>query len=348
MNDQSLQLILAAIEGVQSPGLLFADENASPLIPFLNGNAYLTVITNRCDLYQQAKQQSLNVIFTDFKTRDYPDQKFDHIFYRISKEKALTHHLINQAIQLLSSDGELIITGGKQEGIKSYSDKIKKQLEAQGSLKKFNSAYLGRFTHLSSDQQLDDNNYVEIRLINNESKGLKNFYSKPGVYGWDKIDEGTQLLLESLNLYLHKHKPQINTVLDLGCGYGWIFLNLDDYGFTSITATDNNSAAINCSIKNTEGLKTSVTIKPSDCANNIKEKFDLVICNPPFHKGFKHDKSLIEKFILSAKAHLNDNGSALFVVNEFIGIEKIASQYFITVDTLEKKNGFKVFLLRND
>jgi 16S rRNA (guanine1207-N2)-methyltransferase len=345
MQDNALKLLLPELQNVQAPSYWFADENTLPLISNINKNPLLTVITNRYDIYQLALQQSLNVVFSDFSQNDYPHKKVEKIFYRISKEKSLCHHLLNQASQYLTDHGHLVISGAKQEGIKSYADKLKKLLGAQGTLKKHGSFYKGIFSQLSKSITLDDQQYSEIRCLQTQSHEVTKYYSKPGVYGWDKIDKGSELLIESLKDCINGIRPHPKKVMDLGCGYGWLFLNFDHYGFSKITATDNNAAALACAKKNAELIQTPVSVVASDCANEINDSFDLILCNPPFHQGFKHDKKLIAKFISSCRQHLSKNGNALFVVNEFIGIETLAEQSFGGFQTLKTQDGFKIIAL---
>lgn len=339
MIDNTLQLLLPHLTKAQTPTLWFADENALPLLEYINENEHLSLVTNRYDIYQQAQKKNIRSIFCDFTINDYPKQNFKKVVYRISKEKALVNHIINQSAQLLQDDAELIISGYKQEGVKSFGDKIKKTLNAKGLLKKNGSAYLGEFTHLSPTNTLDDKDYHTLRKING------NVYSKPGVFGWNKIDKGTELLLTCFRKLINNKAITPKTMLDLGCGYGWIFFNCSDYHFEHIVATDNNAAAILAAQKNSDHIKNKVDVIASDCANTIDKKFDLVLCNPPFHQGFKHNQVLTDKFINSCAQKTKSNGHTLLVTNEFINFEKIANTLFSHKKPLLNAQGFKVTLL---
>lgn len=241
--DSGLQQLLPELNKITQASLWYADESALPLIKAINLNPLLTLVSNRYDVYCCALENNLQAVFTDFTANDYPNHTIDKIIYRVSKEKALTHFLLNQSAQLLSPTGELIISGNKQDGIKSYGSKLNTQLKAQGKLKKQGDAYLGRYTSLNSAQLLNDQHYATLQKID-LSGNTRSFYSKPGVFGWNKIDKGTQLLLKALEQCYPTLSPQPAFALDLGCGYGWIFLNIDHYNFASITATDNNAGAL--------------------------------------------------------------------------------------------------------
>ncbi len=343
--DAAFQQILPKLQLITHPTLWYADENALSILEQVPANPLLTLVTNRYDIYQQALTKKITAIFTDFDINDYPQESFDQIIYRVPKEKALAHFLINQAAQLLTTDGTLTLSGYKQEGIKSYAEKLKKELNASGSLKKSGNAYKGTFSNINKKYQLDDQQYSKLRKIIPKNNTNKEFYSKPGTFGWDKIDKGTQLLLETFGSIYKNIQPKPNNVLDLGCGYGWIFLNLDKYNFSNITATDNNAAALLSAKANSQLINTPTTIAAGDCANTINSTFDLILCNPPFHQGFAHSKELTDKFITTCYQKLKKNGLALLVTNEFVTFDKKAEALFSKQEALKKDQGFKVTLL---
>jgi 16S rRNA (guanine1207-N2)-methyltransferase len=360
MIDNALQIIHPHLKNLTAPTLWFADENAQPLLEFIPYDEHLTIVTNRFDIYQQATIKKIKVVFSDFNSDDYPAKKFQKIVYRISKEKALVHNIINQSVLLITeppfahsastANTCLIITGFKNEGIKSYADKIKSTIRAQGTLKKYGGCYCGEFSRLLKNTQLDDKNYANLKKViidNNKTTNASaaSFYSKPGVFGWNKIDKGTELLLASLKKLMHNHELKPSKVLDLGCGYGWIFLNIDQYGFENITATDNNAAAIIAAQKNAQVMKTSTTTIASDCADTIEDSFDLILCNPPFHQGFQHTQTLTDKFIRACCQKAKKNGHVLLVTNEFVAFDRLAKRLFTHKKTLLKEQGFKVTLL---
>lgn len=330
--DSSFHSLLPVLQSAQQPTLWLADENAlSALHSLENTGQTLHIVTNRYDIYLLAEKKKFSCQFNDFDLSALPIQP-ELIVYRVSKEKVLTHFLLRCAGQLLSqgnSDGKLMLSGKKQEGIKGYSDKLIKELGAVGKLKKNGNDYLGHFSFSvapikTNEPKSTTDQYQQIQHLALSGKQILEVYSKPGVYGWDKVDQGTELLLEKLPEILDKI-PVKNNILDLGCGFGWIFLNLSNalpshwqHAKLQITATDNNAAALLCAQKNAENCSYPTEVLASDAGQSIDKMFDLILCNPPFHQGFSHDKSLTEKFVAQTFKHLSSNGVAVFVVNQFI------------------------------
>ncbi len=82
-----------------------------------------------------------------------------------------------------------------------------------------------------------------------------------------------------------------------------------------------------------------------DCADTVEGNFDLVLCNPPFHRGFDVDNELTRHFLSAARKKLDRGGVAVFVVNSFIPIEKKLGGLFRKVQTLLNDRQFKVLAL---
>ena len=113
------------------------------------------------------------------------------------------------------------------------------------------------------------------------------------------------------------------------------------------TLTDNNAAAINATRYNLSITDLDAQLIADDAGSSIKEKFDLILCNPPFHQGFQPDAGLTEKFVRQASRLLSTNGQAFFVVNQFVPLESKASPHFKTINLLRQEAGFKLIRLTN-
>lgn len=353
--DVALELLLPWLQNPREPTLWIADENALSILDAIQPNPKLTLVTNRYDIANIAKNKNINSIFSDFNSNeyynsDYQSEKFSIVVYRISKEKAVVNHIIEQACTL-APKGKLILSGFKQDGIKSYGDKLKKTGISKDKLQKKGPAYLGAFQLQNTNSKIklkhSSEPYHTLQKINCEQLTTNYFYSKPGVFGWNKIDKGTDLLLAEASALLSAENTKDKTALDLGCGYGWIFLNLDNLGFNTITATDNNAAALISAKENAKRITTPITIIASDCANTLDKQFDFIFCNPPFHQGFKHSQDLTQKFIEACKKKLKKKGKALFVLNEFVAIDRLLEIAHLKQELLSKQSGFKVILIEH-
>ncbi|HHJ80677.1 MAG TPA: class I SAM-dependent methyltransferase [Candidatus Tenderia electrophaga] len=338
--DNALNLLLALLNSQRQPCLWIADEHVAGMqIPV---NPVVEVISNRVDVADALSKQGWNSRFSDLDFSHIDDGSLTAVYFRLAKEKALVNHVINQAARILKPGGQLFISGEKQQGIKTYTRKAGQCLAGKAEIKKHANHYLAS---ISRGQQvadwLDDQDYPGLRatLSYEEIK----IVSKPGQFGWNKLDKGSVLLAQQFD------KIQIDTpstILDLGCGYGLLSLAAHrQWPAAKISATDNNAAALISCQANFNQQAISGEVVAADCAATIVKQHDLVLCNPPFHQGFAVENQLTEQFISTAKRLCQPAGCALFVVNAFIPLERIAKKYFAQQQLLLNDGHFKLFKL---
>ncbi len=303
------------------------------------------VLSNR---WPKSQNNQKNFVFNDCDLSVVFNQwPVSRIYAAIPKEKAQLNFILNQAAQFLPEGGCFLLAGTKNQGIKSVA-KNAKALFGQADSQKYGNLYLITLvkTHssINTDTLLDDQQYSSTRAIFDIND--KAVYSKPGVFGWNKIDPGSELLLSCLKDTLSTYVDRSIPVLDLGCGYGYLILSAAELGFTQLFATDNNAAALQALEQNTSVNSLNIQFWPDHIGQNTDKKFDLVLCNPPFHQGFEHDKTLTAEFTQQMAKLTSGTGKALVVTNQFIGIEAIAKGYFTHVTELKRSNGFKVVELK--
>jgi len=303
----------------------------------------LTILSNRWDQTDRASRTGMNAHFSDFDFGQWADGSLDRVFYRVSKEKPVVHHIINQAGRCLKPGGQLVLCGQKTEGAKTYIEKAAAYLGCPQKARKQGNLYVAQLPHSGIlGQPLDDSDYPTPRPIFDED-GVQ-FYSKPGLFGWQKRDRGSALLWTEVAPRLEASGAR--TVLDLGCGYGYLGLLTHRLPLERRVLTDNNAAALAMAAHNAERNGVTARVIGADCGKSIDETFDAVLCNPPFHQGFNVSGDLTDRFLHSARAHLNPGGQAWFVVNRFIPLEQKARGLFASTELLADAEGFKVFELR--
>lgn len=299
----------------------------------------LLFISNRFDQHQLAESKGMVSQFSDFELK--PEDKPEELFIRVPKERALTHFLLNQAREHLPIGGKLWLFGYKNEGIKTHIKRASTLLGCKAKVSKgknqLSIACLEK-THKNSEP-LDDENYLALRQISpHEAEPL---WSKPGIYGWNKIDSGSSLLIQTLSA--HKDCREGHRILDIGCGYGYLSLWAAQQKPILLTATDNCFGALEATSRN---LNTSTAkIQASNAGDCINGEYDLILCNPPFHQGFSTSPNLHQRFLANTQRLLSENGIAWFVVNQFLPLERVASANHLNAEEIARDNGFKVLRL---
>lgn len=334
-------LLQTYLTGGATPRLLVADENidASDIASAATGTQ---VLSNRFELAEAGKNAGLDSCFNDFDFSDYAEAQFALIGYRLSKERPVVEHILAECARLLKPGGTLVLSGGKREGIKRYASIAGTRLAGTPLIRKHGNWYVAQIEK-TGDQQLTPggaSTYREPLTITVDEKTT--LYSKAGLFGATKIDPGSAMLAEYLPVFFRHFDHHSASALDLGCGYGYLTLFAARAGFSRIIATDNCAAAIEMCRRNVDTLGIDAQVVADDCARRIAQTFDAVLCNPPFHRGFKADTQLIERFVATAAARLENRGRALFIVNEFIALERAAQGYFATVEVVRREQGFKL------
>ncbi len=164
--------------------------------------------------------------------------------------------------------------------------------------------------------------------------------SGSGVFSKKRLDPGTRLLIESI-----KVNPE-DTVLDIGCGYGVIGLSLAPE-VKRVVLSDINRKALKLAKYNAKinNIK-NVEIIESDLYENIKEKFDVIVCNPPVKAG----KQVIHEIIKGAKRYLKPQGKLYIVIKTKHGGKSLAEymkKVFGNVEVVERESGYRVLMSKN-
>lgn len=355
MSDLATTWLINQIATCHPHSLWFSDENILHAVPLIVRQAQMPLlICNRWDIAQQAQTRGLPTQFSDFDCQAIADGSHEQVFYRISKEKPVVHHIINQAFRVLKPGGELIICGQKNEGIKTYIEKARALFRSDTPMRKEGTHYFASIRKsLSPDNAsislLDDSDYQQLRIIGDLHN--RPLYSKPGLFGWNKIDQGSALLIEQLATLLPalrtSQSPAPTSLLDLGCGYGYLALMTSNLPVQRRVLTDNNAAALQAARKNCLVHQLDAEIIAGDAGSSVTGTFDVILCNPPFHQGFSVDGSLTDKFLAASKRLLAKDGAAVFVVNQFIPLERQANKLFRKIEILGQNRSFKVLSLRH-
>lgn len=329
-------------KGMTGHHLWLLTESLADVEPSLFLRDQISAISNRWDI---ANSLGEHCQFSDFDFSSF--ETLNAVYLHIPKEKAVFNHILNQCAEKLLPGGKVTVCGEKKQGIKSVTKKFtsafpKSTIEKHGDL--YRVTLMKEQVWEANNEKLDDQRYRKTRIIGHWN-GIE-VYSKPGIYGWNKIDAGSLLLVEHLSTVQSHLPPKVDSVLDLGCGYGFLSIAASNMGFKNIHATDNNAAVAAAMAKNTEVGAFDLTYWADDAASQTQKKFDLVLCNPPFHQGFDHDESLSKKFLAAIARLRSPNGTALVVVNQFIKLEKLAENLFESVTLVYRNKSYSVYQLR--
>src|SRR5207249_2656934 len=114
------------------------------------------------------------------------------------------------------------------------------------------------------------------------------FWSRPGLFSWDEIDEGSKLLTE------HLPRNLSGRAADLGCGWGFLadFVLRNLRRVESLDVFEADRTALECARRNLSEIATEAKLNFhwADVTRGVGERrYDFIVMNAPFHEGRQAD-----------------------------------------------------------
>ena len=186
--------------------------------------------------------------------------------------------------------------------------------------------------YFSNDDLKSNIQKYEVDILGNHYS----FYTDNGVFSKGKLDFGTRVLIETIPLNILK-----GNILDVGCGYGVIDIILGKLVDATFLGIDVNRRALHLAEMNKkENRVDNVSFLESDCYQNIKDKYDFIITNPPIRAG----KKVVYEIVMNAKNYLKEKGSLFIVVRKEQGAKSMIRdlEEIYNVQILDKIKNFFV------
>ena len=285
------------------------------------------------------------------ESNPFPSERpgsFDNAVMELPKSRKLARRWLVESIIGLKKGGSLYLAGANQEGIQP-AIKDGNELFGNSTLISYQKgSRVARFV------KLDDFKPENLSPVWIGEPGIRpgtwhsfqvNFHGKefiihslPGVFSYEKLDEGTALLLENFQV------PTAARVLDFGCGYGILGLVASALGAGQVDLVDADLLAVasareNIRINNGPGISAF----PADGLAWAQDKsYDLLVSNPPFHSGKEVDFDVTRAFIEQASRVLKPGGKLVLVANRFLRYNLQLETSFGNVSVLSQNNRFHV------
>lgn len=168
------------------------------------------------------------------------------------------------------------------------------------------------------------------------------FHTDHGVFSKGKIDFGSELLLETMDI------EKDAKLLDMGCGYGPIGLTLaKESSQRMVTMVDVNQRALELATKNgKENQINNIRIIESHLFAEIDDHdYTVIVSNPPIRAGKKVVHTLFEQ----SYDYLTQGGELWIVIQKKQGAPSTFQKLqdlFGQVEEMTKKKGYRVFRAR--
>lgn len=160
----------------------------------------------------------------------------------------------------------------------------------------------------------------------------------PGLFAVDRIDAGSALLIEHLPATL------AGAVADLGSGLGVLSAAALERcaGITALDLFDASARAVALSRHTLRDARVPVRVHWQDVTVGVDGRYDVILCNPPFHEGGRGLPAIGQAFLRAAADALRSGGEAWIVANAHLPYEAVLAERFGRVDRLAAARGFKL------
>ncbi|MGH2507689.1 MAG: class I SAM-dependent methyltransferase [Ktedonobacteraceae bacterium] len=233
---------------------------------------------------------------------------------------AWMHYGLQLAAYALKTGGQLLIEGAKERGIVSLGKRVQ---ELFGNLTTL---------EISKGQRV-------LRAVKGAPLASQIVAPTFAPFAEGKLDEGTRLLLEMLEVRTTDH------ALDLGCGAGAIgahIASLAIQGQVALVDASLASVAAAHRLLEERGLANARALASDGIQVVREQRFDLIATNPPFHVGGIQTTSIAERFIREAATVLHPRGRFYLVANRFLKYEPVLHACFGNVAEVGGNTRFKV------
>lgn len=270
----------------------------------------------------------------------------DVVVIRVVPEALIMRILLLDALALLKPGGRCLLAGANAEGARSAAKvmerlfgnvKLLAQRRGHRLVSAIRTAVLPAVPPDIETPYTDNQQFLELPL----SVGTRamSVFTRPGVFSWQHLDEGTLVLLQ------HLHLATDARVLDLGCGAGVLGVSaaVASPG-RHVRLVDADSDAVRCVQQTlTTWQVGNATACVSDVAESVlDEQFDAVIANPPFHVGAHTALAVPRQFMRDAWTVLRPGGTLQLVANRTLPYERVLEELFGNVTTVHDGRQFKV------
>ena len=243
-------------------------------------------------------------------------------------------YLLAQALRVLRPGGALAAAAPKDRG----GLRLKKTLAALGC----EVAETSRRHHRICEVERPD---VSLALAPAIAEGAprilpSGLWSQPGVFSWDRLDPGSELLLQ--------HLPALSgRGADFGCGVGWLSRAvLTSPAVAALTLIDIDRRAVECAEHNIVDSRASFVWADVRTAAKALSDLDFVVMNPPFHDGGQEDRRLGQAFIRAAADALRTGGRLWLTANRHLPYGAVLAEAFKAVTPVADGGGYKIYEAR--
>ncbi|MBN1178271.1 MAG: methyltransferase [Anaerolineae bacterium] len=264
---------------------------------------------------------------------------FERVLCHLPRERAVQEELLRGAAAVLAPGGTLTFVAHRQAGVRTAVDMARDLFGRCGVIRQ-KKGY-----HVAMALRPPDRAYAlpgpgyamhTVTVDGVETKVV----GKPGVFAWDRLDDGTAALIAAMAV------GPTERVLDIGCGTGLAGLaaaRRAPHGHVVLSDVDVRAVEAARRTVSANGV-VNAEVQLSDGGAGLPDRsFDTVIANPPFHQGVSVERTAARRFIQAAARLLVPTGRLFLVANAFLPYEPWLAESFREVTVVWDDKRYRVW-----
>ena len=276
--------------------------------------AELSAVQGFRPFYRQLQAQRINV------TPEIEGGDYDGALVLCGKHKGENEDHIAEALSRVREGGLIVVAGGKEDGIQP----LRKRMEGFGLAVEYMPKYHGVAFWFARPADIK---VMTAQLGKPATRVDDRFTTTPGMFSHDRIDAGSELLASRLPTDF------TGDAADFGAGWGYLSVELATKSprIARIDLYEAHYGALEAARANllANCPKVAQRFFWHDLASEpVKDKYDLIVMNPPFHEGHAAEPSLGQAMIKTAAASLRSGGRLMLVANRGLPYEPVLAESF--------------------
>ena len=260
-------------------------------------------------------------------------------FLRLSRSREEVEMDVHAVASVLEPRGAIFVYGAKDEGIASAAKSLEDLFEGVATVATGGRCRLWAGT-LRDDARPRAPLSAWRRPGTLEYDPLpEGWASYPGVFAHGRLDRGTRFLLDAFPSSVTDVTG--GRILDYGCGSGVVggvvrVLRPD----ADLHLLDVDSVALEAARENVPGARLHLRDglpAPDD------GPFDLIVSNPPFHRGKAEEPGMIRELVRSSPGVLAPKGGLVFVAQRRLKLEAVMGNVFRHVTVPARDAAFQIW-----
>lgn len=287
-------------------------------------------------VYTHANLPTDNLLFN--AVYPAPDELHDVAIIFLPKSRALIQMSLRMVAAALRPGAQVWLVGENNAGIRSSSTLLEQQMGAVRTVDAARHCLLLQAMAPEQPVIFDLEEWSTTYPLQIRQQTLT-IASLPGVFSNGQLDEGTQLLLETLD------EPETGRILDFGCGAGVIGATIKQaWPANLVEMVDANALALEAARRTMQANQLPIDlIKPSNVFSDVQGTYTQIVSNPPFHTGVKTDYRVVTAFLQKATQHLAPGGVLRIVANSFLKYQPLIEAHVGICRVVAENRSYRIY-----